>query len=206
MAITATTKILTLDYWKLASQIEVGDYVFDRKGNPVKVTLVQQYPSTECYEVMFKDYLTICGDSKLSLPTENAKYRNRLVTYKGKLKFRRPLRSLTAEELLSTPLLDKRNRKTISVPTANPLELPHKDLPVPPFLFGFWFFAQRSNGNLAAARGTTDYVQEKFRSHGYKVTEGYQINTGERQFSISPTIVSQLIPNVPTIIPNNYLG
>jgi hypothetical protein len=205
MAITANTKILTLDYWKPASQLEVGDYVFDHKGQIVKVTLAQQYLGTQCYEVTFNDYLTISGDSKLALPTENHKYRTRLVTYKGKRKFLRPLKHTTTEQLLSIPLVDKRNRKTISVPTTDPLSLPYKDLPVPPFLFGFWFFASRSTGTMLAARNTTEFVTEKFKDHGYKVTFKGLANTGEREFIITPSIYSQLIPSVPNIITNNYL-
>jgi len=205
MAITATTKILTLDYWKPASKLEVGDYVFDRKGRLVKVTMAQQYQGIACYEVTFNDHLTITGDSKLTLPTENFKYRNRLQTYKGKLQFRRPLKPLDTQTLLATPLLDKRNRKTISVPTANPLALPHKDLPVPPFLFGFWFFARRSTGRMAPARNTAEYVHQKFRDHGYKVRVRDKMTTGEYAFEVAPTVVSQLIPNIPKIIPNNYL-
>ena len=205
MAITANTKILTLDYWKPASQVEVGDYVFDRTGRIVKVKLAQQYHSDRCYEVTFNDYLTVSGDSKLSLPTENRKYRNRLYTFKGKRQFTRPLRPISTESLTTTPLVDYRNRKAISVPTANPLSLPHRDLPVPSFLFGFWFFARRSTGKMAAAKGTTDFVIEKFKDLGYKVTIGALINTGEREFSVFPTIESQLIPNVPKIVTNNYL-
>lgn len=205
MAISAHTKILTLDYWKPASQLEVGDYVFDRKGRLVKVTMAQQYQGIACYEVTFNDHLSITGDSRLTLPTENFKYRNRLQTYKGKLQFRRPLKPLDTQTLLVTPLIDKRNRKTISVPTANPLALPHRDLPVPPFVFGFWFFARRSTGTMAAARGCTDYVREKFKDHGYRTESGILLNTGERDFACEPRISRQLIPNIPKIIPNNYL-
>jgi replicative DNA helicase len=205
MAITANTKILTHDYWKPASQLDVGDYVFDRKGKLVRVTMAQQYHSAECYEVMFNDYLSITGDSKLALPTENHKYRTRLHTYKCKRKFLRPLRPMTTEQLLTTPLLDHRNRKTISVPTADPLHLPHRDLPVPPFLFGFWFFARRSTGNLAPARDTSELVHQKFKDHGYKVTTHAKMITGELDFSTIPTIHSQLIPSIPKQISNNYL-
>lgn len=205
MAITANTKILTLDYWKPASQLEVGDWVFDRTGKPVQITLVQQYQGIECYEVMFNDYLTITGDSKLALPTENFKYRNRLQTYKGRFKFRRPLRPLTTEQLAQTPLLDKNNRKTLSVPTAHPLQLPHKDLPIPPFLFGFWFFARKANGKLAPAAGTADFVHEKFRDHGYKTKKHAVMSSGEHNFSTNPIIARQLIPNIPGTIPHNYL-
>ena len=205
MAITANTKILTLDYWKPAYKLEVGDYVFDRKGNIVQVKLAQQYQGIRCYEVMVNDHLTVEGDANLALPTENVKYRNRLMTYKGKLQFRRPLRSITAEQMLGMPLIGKTNRKIFSVPTTNPLALPHQDLPVPAFVFGFWFFARRSNGTMAAAKGTTDFVVQKLKDHGYKVVMGSLINTGEREFSVTPTIESQLIPNIPKIITNNYL-
>jgi hypothetical protein len=205
MAITANTKILTLDYWKHASHLQEGDYVFDAKGRLVKVTLVQEYHSAHCYEVTFNDHLSVTGDSKLTFPTENFKYRNRLVTYKGKLKFRRPLRPLTAEELLETPLVSKHKRKTTSVPTANPLSLPHKDLPIPPFLFGFWFFSRKSTGKMVPARGTRELVHEKFKDHGYKVRVSAITRTGEREFSVTPRIESQLIPNIPKVITNNYL-
>ena len=205
MAITATTKILTLDYWKPASQLEVGDWVFDRTGKPVQITLVQQYQGIECYEVMFNDYLTITGDSKLALPTENFKYRNRLNTYKGRFKFRRPLRPMTTEQLAQTPLLDERNRKTLSVPTAHPLQLPHKDLPIPPFLFGFWFFARHATGKLSPAKGTSEFVHGKFRDHGYKVIKHRLLKTEEHSFTTEPAIARQLIPLIPKTIPNNYL-
>lgn len=205
MAITAQTKILTLDYWKTASQLRVGDYVFDQKGNLVRVTLVQEYQGIDCFEVTFNDHLSLTGDSHLTFLTENLKYRNRLTSYKGKLQFRRPLRPLSADELSKTALLDHRNRKTLSVPTANPLKLPHKDLPVPPFVFGFWFFARRSTGTLAAARNCTEYVRQKFKDHGYQTQTGTILNTGERDFRCEPRIGRQLIPNIPNKIPNNYL-
>ncbi len=205
MAITANTKILTLDYWKPAYKLQVGDYVFDRKGQIVRVTMVQQYQGIKCYEVTFNDYLTVTGDDKLAFPTENLKYRNRLTNYKCRFKFRRPLKRLTTTDLLDTILFDVRNRKTISVPTADPLALPHKDLPVPPFLFGFWFFARRSTEKMAAAPGTADFVIEKFKDHGYKVKIGARINTGEQEFIVSPTVNSQLIPDIPKVITNNYL-
>ena len=179
--------------------------MFNHKGEIVRITLAQQYLGTQCYEVRFSDHLTISGDSKLTIPTENIKYRKRLDTYKGRFKFRRPLRKVTAEQLLTTPLVDRRNRKTLSVPTTNPLSLPHKDLPIPPFIFGFWFFARRSTGRLAPASGTSEYVLERFRDYGYKTRTRVLLSTGERDFDVYPTIQSQLIPNVPKIIPNNYL-
>jgi hypothetical protein len=205
MAILATERVLTLDWWKPASKLRVGDYVFDKDGRLVKITLVQQYRSESCYEVTFNDYLTAAGDNQLGLPTENHKYRKRTYEYRGVQKFKRPLKRLSVSELLELSLKNKNNRLEYSVPTAKAIALPHKDYPVPPFIFGFWFFSRRSTKKLAPARGYSEYVTEKFKDYGYKVTEHGVLTTGEREISVSPTVESQLIPNVPKQLTQNYL-
>ena len=205
MAILATEKVLTLDWWKPASHLRVGDYVFDKDGKIVKVTLVQEYRSESCYEVVFSDYLTANGDEHLKLPTENLKYRNRAYSYKGVHKFRRPLKPLSVKQIVDIPLRDKRNRLALSVPTAKPLELPHKDYPVPPFLFGFWFFASKSTKKLLAGKGYGEYVVEKFKEYGYKVELYQKTSKGEPYFTVAPSIESQFAPNIPTQLTQNYL-
>ena len=75
MAILANEKVLTLDFWKPAAKLQVGDYVFDKDGKPVKVKLVQTYRSQNCYQVTFDDYLTAAGDEKLGFLVETPKYR-----------------------------------------------------------------------------------------------------------------------------------
>jgi hypothetical protein len=205
MAILATERVLTLDWWKPASKLEVGDYVFDKDGKIVRVKLIQQYRSDECYEVMFSDYLTIRGDDKLGFPTEDLKYRKRLDEYKGVFKFTRPLKHFTVSELLDLPLKDKRDRQAYSVPTTKPLQLPHQTLPVPPFVFGFWFFNRKKHNRLNAPTGKHDEVAEKLRDHGYKVIPGNKRPANRREFTVQPTIESQLVPNIPTKVTNNYL-
>jgi len=205
MAILATERVLTLDWWKPASKLEVGDYVFDKDGKPVRITLVQQYRSESCHEVTFSDYLSVAGDEHLALPTENSKYRKRTYEYKGVNRFRRPLKPLPVSELLALPLKNVKNRLEYSVPTAKAIALPHKDYPVPPFIFGFWFFSRRSTKTLAAARGYGEYVGEKFKDHGYKITKHRTLHTGEQEFKVFPSIESQLIPNVPNQLTQNYL-
>lgn len=205
MAITAQTKVLTLDYWKSASKLSVGDYVFDQQGKLVQIKLIQEYRADDCFEVKFNDYLRVAGDQHLAFMCETPKYRNRLVDYKGKFQFRRPLKEFSVSELLELPLKNHRNRLKYSIPTAKPLQLPHMDLPVPPFVFGFWFFARRANKKLVAAPGTFDLVQEKLKDYGYQLKIGRMRSSGEHEFSLTPTVESQLVPNIPKKIPNNYL-
>ena len=205
MAISANEKVLTLDYWKTASKIVQGDYVFNNKGELVKVKLVQEYYSEDCYEVRLNDHLTVTGDQKLGFLLETKKYRERLLAYKGKLKFKRPLKHYTTADLLETSLRNDYNRSLYSIPTAHPLQFPHQTLPIPPFLFGVWFFARKSTGKLAVPADKEDYVREQFKEFGYKIKNHERLITKNQAFSIKPTIHSQLIPNVPTKIPENYL-
>jgi len=205
MAILSNEKVLTLDYWKRASHLQVGDYVFNKDGKLVKVKLVQEYRSEDCYEVMFDDYLTVSGDKHLAFALETPKYRKRIHEYKGIQRFRRPLARMYADDLLERGLKDARSRHLYSLPTTKPLEFPAQDLPVPPFLFGFWFFNRRANKAMAAPRGKATEIHQKFKDHGYKIVLGAKVPTGEQEFRVSPSIESQLAPHIPTKIPNNYL-
>ena len=205
MAILSNEKVLTLDYWKRAGHINVGDYVFNKDGKPVKVKSVQEYRSEECYEVLLNDYLTVSGDKHMAFLLENPKYRKRLDEYQGIRQFRRPLSRMYVDHLRESGLRDHRDRHLYSIPTAKPLEFPAQDLPVPPFLFGFWFFNRRKNKMMAAPRGKSKEIHQQFKDHGYKVVLGRILPTGEQEFRTTPTIESHLAPFIPTSIPNNYL-
>lgn len=205
MAILATEKVLTLDWWKPASKLAVGDYVFDKDGKIVQVKLIQQYYSENCNRVTFNDHLSVSGDVHLNFMVEDLKYRNRVHQYVGRFKFRRPLKQKSVNDLQEEPLKDKRSRLVYSVPTTRPLELPHQTLPVPPFLFGFWFFNRRPKGCFNAPAKYYDEVIAKFKDYGYKVKLGRMRQCGRREFTVSPTIESQLVPNIPNRITNNYL-
>lgn len=205
MAILATEKVLTLDWWKPASKLTVGDYVFDKDGQIVQIKLVQQYYSENCSRVTFNDHLSLAGDNHLTFMVEDLKYRNRTYEYVGRFKFRRPLKPRTVTELKTSPLRDKRDRLAYSVPTTRPLRLPHQTLPVPPFVFGLWFFNRKGNGRLSVQAKYHDAVTQRLKDHGYKVILGAKRQGGRQEFTISPSVESQLAPNIPSKIPNNYL-
>ena len=205
MAILATERVLTLDYWKFAYDLVEGDVVFDRLGQPVTIKLIQQYRAQRCFEVQLMDGLTVAGDEHLYLPLENKKYRDRVNQYLGKLQFRRPLRPTSVAQLASNPLTKDRNRFEYSIPTAGSLQLPHKDLPVPPFVFGFWFFNRRKDGKVTTIPETHPTVLEKFKDAGYSLTESWHLVNNRTTYSVNPSIKTHLLPNIPTSIPNNYL-
>ena len=206
MAILANQKILTLDYWKRADQIQEGDLVLDRKGQPAKVTLVQKYTPPHCYEVLFNDHLTIAGDEKLAFIAENRNDRFKENQYKGIRQQTRQYQNKQIAHLLEEPLYNPNGQYFFySVPTTQPINLPNQDLPIPPFIFGFWFFNRRSDRQMCPPQGMDDYVLPIFHDHGYIAKPRLKQPNNRRTFTVTPTIESQLIPNIPTRIPANYL-
>lgn len=200
MAITAIEKVLTLDYWKYASKLQVGDYVFNREGKPVKIKLIQQYFSEDCYRVKLDDHLTVSGDKHLAFRLENRKYRNRIHQYKMVHKrFKRPLKHMTVLDIQETGLRNNFGWHEFSIPSTKPLDLPHQDLPVPPFVFGFWIMNKTMKG-MRFPTGYEESITEKFKDHGYKV-----IKQSKNNFMVVPSIESQLAPFIPTKIPANYM-
>jgi len=205
MAILATQKVLTLDYWKIAQDIRPGDIVFDRLGRKVRVKLAQPLDKRPCYRVTFLDGTSVAGDKDLKLPVETPKYRKRVWEYKGKFQFRRPLSNYSLGTLSEIELTNKHGRLMYSVPTAGPLELPHRDLPVPPFVFGLWFFSKRKDGTLKIPAQHFDFIVEKLKDYGYLPTSWRDPIKKRQVYSTKPTVLSHLAPNVPYKIPNNYL-
>jgi hypothetical protein len=84
------------------------------------------------------------------------------------------------------------------VPTTGALQLAHQDLPVPPFVFGVWFFNRHKDQTMTAPPEFREFVEEKFKDCGY-------VPTKKARFNTTPTVFSHLAPNIPYKIPNNYL-
>jgi hypothetical protein len=207
MAIVATQSVLTLDYWKYARHLKIGDWVFDKNGKPVQVTLVQEYHVDECFEVTFCDLITISGDAKMMFRAENDKYRRRIQKYKMVRRdgFRRPLKFMSVEELLKVGLKGRANRTEWSVPTTKPIEFPAQTPGIPPFVFGFWFFNRKAHKTFTISEDAKDFVFKKFKDAGYKVTELNKLRGRFHRFYEEPNIEWQFAPNIPSKIPMNYL-
>ncbi len=197
--------MLTLDYWKYADKIEVGDYVFDKDGKITQVKLVQRYFAEDCYEVILDDHLSIKGDKHLAFNVENETYRKQLDKYKMVRRvFLRPLKQIKVQEFLTGSLKGRGNRTEFSIPTTKPLEFPHQFLGVPPFIFGFWYFNRKMHKNFIAHHGNKETIFQKFKDHGYQIQELHVVNNHQYFYEV-PNIEQQMLPNVPTRIPNNYL-
>ena len=115
------TIIPTPNGYKRLDELKVGDFVFDRKGNPTKVLGIYPQGEKEVYKVTFSDgRTTLCNDEHLWS----------YVTSKGNLK------TVTLREMIDTGLQKNDGSYRYRIPLCNPVEYEHKDFPVDPYVIG----------------------------------------------------------------------
>jgi hypothetical protein len=213
MAIAADTPIPTVKGWLPASQLMVGDLVFNENGFPQPILVLQSYIPTKMYRIHLDDGLTIAGDKHLAFYPETKLNRicvSQFLSRRRANAQRRPNRRKMAltkrsvAQLLQTGILnpdDKRYEYTI--PTCSGLNYPYQDHPVPPFVVGLWFAAQRVGSTIKKTKLFHDHVKERLRDVGYQV-----INKATTRFSVKPPINQSFLARyvtIPKLMPREYL-
>lgn len=212
MAIAADTPIPTPNGWVLAADLKPADYLFKPKGGAQTIGSVQAYIPTECYRAVFDDGLEIVGDKRLAFALQDKVWRhhhhnwgkNRNLRYAKRL--RRPLKIKTLGELAKEPLVDRRERKLWSLQTTAPIEYPHMDLPVPPYVFGLWLGSLQKSGRHFTTGKDYNHMQRMVRQYGFTLTKNNF--HGKTEFHFRPGIKESFIyarTVVPTEIPQYYL-
>ena len=138
------TPIPTPDGWRKLGDLQVGDYVFNVDGEPVKVIGV--YPQNgkrETYRVTFKDGRTTdCNPDHLWTVKLPGRKHTMTITTEDMLEdFERPF--ITQDGVLH-------HEHKYAVPLCGPVQYPHRDTSVDPWVFG----ALIGNGCLTHSRLT----------------------------------------------------
>ena len=126
-AIPNYTVIPTLTGYQRVDKVKVGDYLFDRLGNPTKVLAI--YPQKErkkIFKVYFKSgKVAECCDEHLWSYYKNTSGSNELFT------------SSLKELIKSGNLQNENGEYRYSVPICKPLKYSKKRFDVPPYILGF---------------------------------------------------------------------
>lgn len=128
------TKLLTPTGWTTMGEIAVGDQVIDWAGNPVKVTHLHPQGVKEVYKVSFNDgTYTIVGGEHLWTAKRVGNYKSK----KTGERVPRPWAVKTTLEL-KDDLYVGIARKDLKwrIPIVEPINLPHKQLPLDPYALG----------------------------------------------------------------------
>lgn len=149
-AIALSEDIPTPEGWKPMRNIKVGDYVFGKDGQPVRVEYVSPVFHKPMYRVVFEDGSSVraTADHIWTVQSRNSKRRVR----EGRSD--NSWFDITTEEMLSNYKRVRADSKGTEyiyrVPMNGALQYPEKELPVDPYTLGVWL----GDGHSADARIT----------------------------------------------------
>lgn len=160
--------------WKFNGNLEIGDYVFNRKGEPVKVVGVFPRGKQDIYEVTLTDGRTIYTDSShlWTYLCSKGKYTENTFTNSTKELYDRGV-------YIEAP--DGRHKLKYFIPMNEPVQYPEADLSVHPYVMGAFIgdgcctinqLTISSSDEEIVARisdllGATEYCRSSSRSYNW---------------------------------------
>ena len=214
MALLSTTPVPTSEGWKPASELSSKDIVFNQRGEPQPVLSTQGWVPEWCYVVHMSDGLTVTGDRRLKFPCQDKNWREHFCRWVNRKSERRPkkfksaLHEIEVQDLVRGDLKDARGRLEFSVGVTSPVRFPPVDLPVPPYVFGFWIGTRTATGrHWLRDKINIKRVRARMRGHGYAVGQSKHKN-GDTLLDIRPSVgvgFAMIGQTVPDNIPFSYL-
>lgn len=129
-AMPLTTEIPTANGFKTFGNIAVGDTIFDKDGNPCKVTYITDIMhGNKCYELQFSDGLKIVADAEhqWAVTTWLARKKNNS---------KPELKTVTTEWIKSNLLHN--GETNVAIELAGKVQYSKKTLLIPPYTLGAW--------------------------------------------------------------------
>ena len=137
-ALAVTTPIPTPEGFKTMGELQIGDKVFDERGEICNVVAVSEiFWNHDCYKLTFSDGAEIVADSEHLWQVQESEYGKEI----GE-------RVINTEEISRNFKIGDRNR--YAIPVAKALNLPEKVLPIDGYSLGAWL----GDGTADSARIT----------------------------------------------------
>ena len=167
-----TNAILTTAGWRKIGDLTVGDYVFHPSGKPTMVTQLHPVGQWDTWEVEVSDgtVLTVSGEHLFTVDEfiGSAKRKRRTLD----------VRAMHREGLVFDRPLTKGSTKAtkagvgkFALPETEPLEFPERNLPVDPWVLGYWLGdGTSSSGEVTADVDDVPHVRERCREAGYEIS------------------------------------
>jgi len=156
-ALALDTPVVTPDGWTTMGRIQVGDALIGADGRPTCVVAATEVMvGRPCYEVTFSDGSTIVADAQHQWLTETRKSRRSAQQaakdYTGR-RAQRVFAEVRSTEEIAATLRCKTSDQRLnhSVTNARAVQLPDRELLVPPYVLGAWL----GGGVTATANLTT---------------------------------------------------
>ena len=168
-ALALDTPLPTPSGWTTMGEVRVGDYLFDERGRPCVVTYVTPFQyDRPCYEVRFDDGTTIVADGDHRWSTWDKAARK---AYGRSANPTRHPAVRTTDQIRATLRVGPRAETNHSIEVAGPLTLPDVDLPVDPYVLGYWLGdGSSAEASITVADEDAAQVLAWFTYAGYPVT------------------------------------
>jgi hypothetical protein len=170
-AVSLLTSIFTPDGWRRFGDLAVGDYVFHPSGKPTRVTQLHPVGQWDTWEVEVSDgtVLTVSGEHLFTVDefVGSSKRKRRTLD----------VRAMAREGLAYDRPLTKGSTKAtkagvgkFALPETEPLEFPERDLPVDPWVLGYWLGDGSTGlGNITCDVDDLPHVRECMQAAGYDI-------------------------------------
>lgn len=175
-------KILTTDGWKTIGTLREGDYVFHPSGKPTRVTQLHPVGQWDTWEVEISDgtVLTTSGEHLFTVEEFVGSRRRKRRTL--------DVRAMAREGLIyERPLTQGATKATkpgvgrFALPETAPLEFPERDLPVDPWVLGYWLGnGHTGNGVITCRADDVSHITGRMRAAGYEIGTIAAKKTGGR--------------------------
>lgn len=183
------TKIPTPEGFKTMGDLQIGDRVFDERGQICRVVAKSEVDDTEqAYRLTFRDGSSIIAGERHLWNLEYIRGKRRSVIwatgeiYSRVMQFRKKYRDNLIEG----------RRSIIRIPVTKPLSLPEKELPIEPYLYGYWL----GNGTATKPNITVRDcdVEEIISLIPYKVHNRYRQQCGGSELVYYNELKKILVP------------
>lgn len=178
-ALALTTPIPTPTGWTTMGDIKAGDKVLGLDGKPATVTFATEVMHDHaCYNVTFNDGETIVADADHRWITETRASRKAANAAKKYAhtspharRQRRHYPSVVTTKQIAETVHTKDGRANHSLPDMKPLQLPEANLPIDPYILGYWLGDGTSTANqITSWKEDAGHIINYISKSGYHYT------------------------------------
>ena len=158
------TEIPTLEGWSTIADLQEGDIIFDKDGNPTKILHKSEIHHNPCYKITFDNGDTIVADHEHRW--EISFLTSKTSKYHGEYR----VQVMTTEEIANylKNLSEKRTSYDIpKIVNPKPLNLENKNLPIDPYVLGCWL--GDGSKQCGAITNETNNVLAEIQRRGYSL-------------------------------------
>lgn len=158
------TEIPTLEGWSTIADLQEGDIIFDKDGNPTKILHKSKIHYNPCYKITFDNGDTIVADHEHRWEISFS------ISKKSKYHGEYRVQVMTTEEIANYLKNLPEKRTSYDIPkiiNPKPLNLENKNLPIDPYVLGCWL--GDGSKQCGAITNETNNVLAEIQRRGYSL-------------------------------------